>query len=213
MKLACVQRSSKHGKFCHTFAAVVFFTWNDKQGNPFLSVILKIRSSGMSALHVLHQGRRCLLIAAGLAALFLAVIPCVAMAAENTVERQQRLEDRFMAPCCWVQTVRHHDSEISRQMRAEIKSLIEKGRSDEQITEFFVQKYGERILASPPIVGRGSLAYWLPIGSLLAGAIGLGFVIRNWHHKRTTATAAPPQLPPTYNSQIDKEIAAFEAHD
>ena len=167
----------------------------------------------MSAFHDLRQGRRRFLIAAALVALFLSVIPRISRAADNTIERQQRLEDRFMAPCCWVQTVRHHDSEISRQMRAEIQSLIEKGRSDEQITEFFVRKYGERILASPPIVGRGSLAYWLPIGSLLAGAIGLGFVIRNWHHKRTTATAAPPQLPSTYNAQIDKEIEGFQASD
>jgi cytochrome c-type biogenesis protein CcmH len=167
----------------------------------------------MSALHVLHQGRRRLFIATALATLILLIIPCLSMAAEDTIERQQRLEDRFMAPCCWVQTVRHHDSEISRQMRGEIKSLIEKGRSDEQITEFFVQKYGERILASPPIVGRGSLAYWLPIGSFLVGLIGLGFVIRYWHHKRTTATVVAPQSTSSYNSQIDKEIDDFEAHD
>jgi cytochrome c-type biogenesis protein CcmH len=167
----------------------------------------------MSAFHVLYQGRRRLLIAAAWAALVFAVIPCVSIAADNTTERQQQLEDRFMAPCCWVHTVRHHDSEISRQMRVEIKGLIEQGKSDEQISQYFVQKYGERILASPPIVGRGSLAYWLPIGSLLAGALGLGFVLRNWRHKRTKSTAAPPSLPSTYNSQIDKEIEGFQASD
>jgi cytochrome c-type biogenesis protein CcmH len=167
----------------------------------------------MSAFQIVHKRYVIVRTWAMIAALVVVCAPIASIAAENAVERQQRLEDRFMAPCCWVQTIRHHDSEISRQMRTEIKDLVEKGRSDEQITEFFVQKYGERILASPPILGRGALAYWLPIGSLLAGAIGLGFVIRKWHQKRLTANAAPPPTTPTRSSQIDKEIEDFEAQD
>jgi len=155
----------------------------------------------MSAFQIVHKRRANIWTWSIIAALVAACAPIASFAAENAMERQQRLEDRFMAPCCWVQTVRHHDSEISRQMRAEIKDLIEKGRSDEQITEFFVQKYGERILASPPILGRGALAYWLPIGSLLAGVIGLGVVIRKWQKKRLTANASPPPTTPTRSSQ------------
>ena len=61
----------------------------------------------------------------------------------------KRIQDRLLAPCCWQQSVAVHDSDIARQMRAEIARLAASGKNEEQIVEVYVARYGERILREP----------------------------------------------------------------
>lgn len=68
----------------------------------------------------------------------------------------KRFQDRFLAPCCWQQGVVVHDSDIAKQMRAEIASMVTSGKSEEQIVDVYVGRYGERILREPPPIFRHS---------------------------------------------------------
>jgi len=81
----------------------------------------------------------------------------------------RRIQDRFMAPCCWSQSVAMHDSPAAREMRDEIVKLVSEGKTEDEIVDYYVGRYGERILRLP----RGKAWIWLnaiPIGALTAGA-------------------------------------------
>ncbi|TET62755.1 hypothetical protein E3J48_03810 [Candidatus Aerophobetes bacterium] len=42
------------------------------------------------------------------------------------------------------------EMESARQMRAQIKEMIDQGQDRDQIINYFVGQYGEKILATPP---------------------------------------------------------------
>ena len=44
-----------------------------------------------------------------------------------------RLEDRLMAPCCYPQTIREHQSEVAKQMREEVTEMVSEGKSEKEI--------------------------------------------------------------------------------
>ena len=89
--------------------------------------------------------------------------------ADNTV---RRIQDRFLAPCCWQQSVAVHDSDIAKQMRAEIASMVADSKNEEQIVDLYVARYGERILREP----RGANWLWsilVPLASIVLATAGL----------------------------------------
>ncbi|GAB7388544.1 hypothetical protein BSNK01_23820 [Bacillaceae bacterium] len=65
-------------------------------------------------------------------------------------------------------------------LRAEIWDMLAQGKKKEQIIEELVQKYGERILASPKAEGFSWLAWTLPGAGMAAGAVTIGFLVRAW---------------------------------
>lgn len=84
----------------------------------------------------------------------------------------RKIQDRFLAPCCWRQSVAIHDSPVARQMRDEIVRLVSEGKTEEEIVDYYVGRYGERILRQP----RGQAWIWLnvvPIGALGGGLAGV----------------------------------------
>ena len=106
----------------------------------------------------------------------------------------QKIQERFMAPCCWQESVAIHRSEIAGEMRAEIARMVAGGRSEDQIVDFYVARYGERILREP----RGSKRWWLtlvPLASIALATSGLVFFLRRQQNQPALAEDAA-DLPP-----------------
>ncbi|HSM55040.1 MAG TPA: cytochrome c-type biogenesis protein CcmH [Candidatus Sulfomarinibacteraceae bacterium] len=82
------------------------------------------------------------------------------------------------------------------------------GWDEEQVMAYFVERYGERVLAEPQRSGFTSLVWILPVVGLL---LGLGIVVqalRTWHGHRQRelaadrADAAEPVEPTGYGAQL-----------
>ena len=134
------------------------------------------------------------LIGAGL----LLLLASLALAAENDI---RRIQDRFMAPCCWQESVAIHRSEIAGEMRAEIARLVAGGRSEDQIVDVYVARYGERILREP----RGAKRWWLtlvPLVSIALATAGLVFFLRR-QRRHPALGAATADLPPLPDVELD----------
>ena len=83
---------------------------------------------------------------------------------------------------CQNQTIRDSNALIANDLRREIRRLLGEGRSDAEVYDFLVQRYGEFVLYRPRMSGI-SLLFWLAPGIfLLAGVIVVVRVLR----KRTT---------------------------
>ncbi len=93
------------------------------------------------------------------------------------------------------------------QWRDLIRQKIAAGWSTTQIKDYFVQQYGDRVLAEPPRQGINWLVYIIPpLGILLGG----GILYRVLNHMRKAApaiTAAPPSAP----EQTDEYLKRVEA--
>jgi cytochrome c-type biogenesis protein CcmH len=100
------------------------------------------------------------------------------------------ISERIVCPCgCGDKIVAKCYCGVADGFRAEILAQIETGSTDAQVIEYFVAKYGERILAAPPASGFNWAAWIVPGAALLLGAgVAIG-LLRRW--SRASRAAAP----------------------
>ena len=95
---------------------------------------------------------------------------------------QSSLEDRLyslnrqlMCPICDGLTLEQSQASVAVEMRSEIRKMVIKGMTDQEIKDYYVEKYGLFILANPPKNGFDSLVFIAP---LLFGLLGLIILYR-----------------------------------
>jgi len=108
--------------------------------------------------------------------------------------RYERLTHELIAPCCWRQPIAIHRSQEALQMLDEVEKLVVEGRSEEEIRNIYVARYGPRILADPPGVSKYWL-YLLPFSLLAWFMVAAVFRLRLLVKRTAPAhSSAPPEL-------------------
>jgi cytochrome c-type biogenesis protein CcmH len=123
---------------------------------------------------------------------------------KQPAEKAREIEDNLIAPCCWTQPVSQHYSEVSEQIRQEVRAMVDTGKSRDEILDYYVAKYGERILATPRVKGFNALAYILPWAALALGAVLLIALL--WKRRSPAPAHVPDGLPPALDSRYDAII-------
>lgn len=118
-----------------------------------------------------------------LACLALAATPAIAQVAgdRTPIEFRDRAEEQrfhdltseLRCVMCQNQSLADSNAPIAHDLRQEVFDLMRKGRSDEEIKAFLVQRYGEFVLYRPKLEGGAWLLWFGPLVLLLLG----GFVI------------------------------------
>ena len=78
-------------------------------------------------------------------------------------ERLYKLNRELMCPICEGLTLEQSQSKVAIDMREEIKKMIIKGMTDQEIKDYYVAQYGVIILADPPASGFNLLMWIIPI--------------------------------------------------
>jgi len=108
--------------------------------------------------------------------------------------RYDRLTHQLIAPCCWREPIVIHRSQEALQMLDEVEKLVAEGRSEEEIRDIYVARYGPRILADPPGVSKYWL-YLLPFSLLTWFMVAAVFRLRSLVKRTAPAhSCAPPEL-------------------
>ncbi len=150
---------------------------------------------------------------AGFLSALILLLVAVSFAAETGKGKDtiREIEDRLVAPCCWSQPVSQHDSEIAAQIRDEVSKMVAAGKSREEILDFYVAKYGERILVTPRAKGFNTLAYILPWAALPIGIWVLILLFRKMRSPSPVPVPAPaPVTDSRYDSIIEKEMKEMD---
>ncbi len=133
-------------------------------------------------------------------------------AIELTPEQESRarsIESELKCPVCRSQSIRQSRSFMAEDMKRRVRELIAQGRSDDEIREYFIARYGEWILLTPPKRGFSLAAYVLPFLAVVAGATMLVFAARRWRGgDGRRITPEPPPAP--YLERLDKELEETE---
>lgn len=102
--------------------------------------------------------------------------------------RYQRFIDELRCPKCQNQNLAGSDAPIAADLRRELHRLIVSGKSDAEITEFMVARYGDFILYRPRVKPE-TIALWVgPALMLLIGGIWVLMIARR---ARGEAAEAP----------------------
>jgi cytochrome c-type biogenesis protein CcmH len=95
-------------------------------------------------------------------------------------ERAQALAETIKCPTCRSQSVATSDATASEAIRTEIQRRVADGQSDEEIRDYFADRFGEDILLTPSSSGLTGLVWALPVAALVAAVVGLGFAFARW---------------------------------
>jgi cytochrome c-type biogenesis protein CcmH len=96
------------------------------------------------------------------------------------------------------------------QWRELIRQKLSEGWSEQQIKDYFVQQYGDRVLGTPPAKGINWLVYLVPPIAILAGVYILFRAIRAWKRPvqgeilKTTYTDSPAPTDPSKDEYIQR---------
>ena len=123
-----------------------------------------------------------------------------------------RVAKQLYCPVCPNTPLDVCETQACQDWRAQIRDQLAEGWTDQQIIDYFVAQYGERVLAEPQRKGFTSLVWFLPLIGVL---LGLGIVyeiLRNWRKQKPAPfiSTPPPHIPDEILRKIEREIREMD---
>ncbi len=94
-------------------------------------------------------------------------------------KRFHQLAFELRCPKCQNQNIADSNSEIAQDLRAKIFQMLNTDKSDEQIVDYMVARYGDFVLYEPKVKPQTYLLWYGPGLFLLLGLIIVVFIIRS----------------------------------
>ncbi|MBN2147659.1 MAG: cytochrome c-type biogenesis protein CcmH [Anaerolineales bacterium] len=145
-----------------------------------------------------------LLLSLALAGVALAQEPTPSDDEVNAIARQ------LFCPVCENVPLDVCPTQACAQWRELIRQKLSEGWSEPQIKSYFVEQYGDRVLATPPAKGFNWLVYLVPPIALLAGVYILWRSMRSWKQPPPPVSvqqaAQADAQPDKYAHRLEEEL-------
>ena len=131
------------------------------------------------------------------------------LAQDEAVEKRMvAISSELRCLVCQNESLSASNAELAHDLRREIRSQITAGKSDGEIREFMVSRYGDFVLYRPPLKGT-TLLLWF--GPALFFAVGLVALIRYLRRRNAAIKDAP--LSADEQAEVDRLLSAKETKD
>ena len=94
--------------------------------------------------------------------------------------RMREIAAELRCPTCRSLSVYDSPSDLAREMRELIREQLRAGKSREEITAYFVDRYGEWILLKPKARGFNWMVWLLPLVVVIGGFLFVLHTARRW---------------------------------
>lgn len=109
---------------------------------------------------------------------------------------------------CQNLSVSDSPSEMAGQMRAIVRERLEAGETPEQVIQYFVDRYGEWILLSPPRRGFTLLVWVAPVAAVAVGLALVALRLARWTRTRPAGSGTSPGVDAAMRERIRRETEA-----
>ncbi len=93
----------------------------------------------------------------------------------ETEKSFHKLSDELRCLVCQNQNVAESNAGLAKDLRLEIYTMLSEGKSEDEIVEFMVQRYGDYVLYRPPFK---PMTWLLWFGPIIIFFIGIYYVVR-----------------------------------
>ncbi|MCO7517183.1 cytochrome c-type biogenesis protein CcmH [Pseudomonas guariconensis] len=125
-------------------------------------------------------------------------------------ERYQQLTKELRCPKCQNQDIADSNAPIAADLRREIFRMLGEGKSNQQIVDFMVDRYGDFVRYKPALSGRTWLLWFGP-GILLAGGfVVLALIVRR---RRAQGGGGTEELSAEERERLAKLLDKENTHD
>lgn len=104
--------------------------------------------------------------------------------------RTRALGERMRCPICQGSSIADSPSGSAMSMLAQVRDLLARGYTDEQVLDYFVGSYGEFVLLEPTTQGFNLVVWLLPLAGVLIGAVLIAARLRGARARRGAAAKA-----------------------
>ena len=125
-------------------------------------------------------------------------------------ERYQGLTRTLRCPKCQNQDIADSNAPIAADLRREIVRLLGEGRSDREIVDFMVDRYGDFVRYKPALTARTALLWFGPGVLLLAG---LGVLVLIVRRRRQGLAVADTELTAVERARLASLLEKERPHD
>ncbi len=120
--------------------------------------------------------------------------------------RTDELASLLRCPVCQGLSVADSPATMAQNMKNEVRGLVARGYTEEQVLAYFERSYGEFVRLEPPLRGVNWLVWLGPLFGLLAGGAIVTWVLRR--SATVPETTAPEGLPGRDALPEDERLAA-----
>ena len=103
----------------------------------------------------------------------------------------QAIDRMLMCPVCPAESIDQAQVPLAKQMRQRVREMLAAGASRQEVLDYFADRYGTNVLASPPKSGASLLAWILPVVGLAAALAAVLLVLRAMTGSRDTVEVEP----------------------
>lgn len=93
-------------------------------------------------------------------------------------QRYRTLVEELRCPKCQNQNIADSNAPIAMDLRREIFRMLEEGKSNEQIVDYLVDRYGDFVRYKPPVNAKTLLLWYGPVALLVLGFAVLAVILR-----------------------------------
>ena len=136
-------------------------------------------------------------------------------AAQQLSDREKQIGGKFMCMCGCSQVLtqcNHVGCTTSAAMLKELSQAVGSGKSEDAVSQMFVQEFGTKVYAEPPKSGFSLVAWAMPTVYLILGTVFVIFVISRWR-KPPSSTVAAAGGAPNISPQILERARAQAARE
>ena len=123
-----------------------------------------------------------------------------------------RVAKQLYCPVCPNTPLDVCETKACEDWRAQIRDQLSEGWTDQQVIDYFVAQYGERVLAEPQRKGFTSLVWFLPMIVALIGLWIVYEILKNWRKQKPVviATKPLPEIPEVVLKRIERELQEMD---
>ena len=111
-----------------------------------------------------------------LLALRAAAIDITVLPSPELQARYEKLTHEFRCMQCQNNSIADSPVGLASDLRREVKEQLIAGKSDDEIRAYMVQRYGNVILFTPPLVASTAWVWLFPVFAVIGGAV-IGVVV------------------------------------
>lgn len=124
------------------------------------------------------------------------------IAGDELLRRTNEVGGLLRCPVCQGMSVADSPAEMAVNMKAQVRELLARGYTEEQILRYFELSYGQFVLLEPKFEGFTALVWILPVVVLVLGAGILVVKLRKLERAAPAAPAAPAPVEDPYLSRV-----------
>lgn len=117
----------------------------------------------------------------------------------STPEVEQRLKglsDELRCLVCQNQTLADSHADLAIDLRNQVRTLVGRGMSDDEVKRYLVERYGDFVLYRPPVQGTTWLLWFGPFALLAVGG-GVWVAVSRRSRRRSEPASGPAGITPT----------------